>query len=159
MSSKSKSGKKKASGVAKKSNGNGSGKKDAAVQTPQMPATMTLVRKNTVSGEVSGRPRGRPAPGYENGYMEDGKFIAGNPKGMKKKGRPSGSKSILKSIFGPSGKLRGKRAASGSSLNDIETIVANVVADRLKTAKEAAFKSLQKANEDAFKAFSEALGV
>jgi len=103
-----------------------------------------LVRRNTKSGEISVRKRGRPGPDFEVGYLDAaGEFQAGDPpKRRGRRGRKPGPK--------PGGKRgrpvgSGRKAAATGGLSEIEMIVRREVDARLKAAREAAIGAFNKA--------------
>ncbi|HYG73516.1 MAG TPA: hypothetical protein VEK08_00685 [Planctomycetota bacterium] len=97
---------------------------------------LSLARRHIESGEISPRKRGRPAPGYELGYIDaEGNFQPGQPPSTRKRrrrgpGRPAGSKNF--------------RTNNGVS-SEIERIVVREVESRLKAAKTAALQALSDA--------------
>lgn len=103
-----------------------------------------LVRRNTKSGEISARKRGRPGPDFEIGYLDAaGDFKAGDPpKRRGRRGRKPGPKPGRRPGR-PVGS--GRKAGGAGGLSEIELIVRREVDARLKAAREAAISAFNKA--------------
>jgi hypothetical protein len=107
-----------------------------------------LVRRNTKSGEISARKRGRPGPDFEIGYLDAaGEFKAGDPpKRRGRRGRKPGPKPGAKLGRRPGRPVgSGRKAGGAGGLSEIELIVRREVDARLKAAREAAIGAFNKA--------------
>jgi hypothetical protein len=107
-----------------------------------------LVRRNTETGRIERRPRGRQASGFEYGYLVGDEFRAGDPPRRRGKlGRPKGSGK--RGPGRPKGSGRrgrpAKASGNGTGLSQIERIVREEVRQRLLAAKKAAMDAFEQA--------------
>ena len=101
-----------------------------------------LVVRDKKSGDFSPRKRGRPSPDVEVGYLDaGGKFKHGNPR--KRRGRRRKAAAVSVPLNGRV--RRGRAPAPRPGLSEIDRIVRREVESRLRRAKDAALKALDRA--------------